>query len=381
MDFELNEEQKIVRETMRAFVEKEVRPSVSRLDRDGSFPSDQLKKLAEMGFMGALVPAEYGGAQMDLLSFAIAMEEVAKVWVSLSVMLGLHNSMICETITRFGNKAQRNNYLPLLSQGKLLGCYALTEPGAGSDAGSIKTRAEKCAGGYVLNGVKIFITNGLKADFALVFAVTAAEQGKHGISAFLVEKGTPGFKVGRIEEKMGLRASDTAELIFEDCKVPAASRLGDENQGFKIALSALDGGRIGIAAQSVGIAQGCLDEAIRHAKERKQFGKPISEFQAIQWTIADISTEIEAARLLTYRAAKKKDRGERATKEAAQAKLFASETANRAAYRAVQIFGGSGYMLGSPVERFYRDARITTIYEGTSEIQRLVIAREEFKAS
>ncbi len=381
MDFEFSEEQKMIQATMRAFVEREVRPSVSRLDLEGSFPGDQIKTLSEMGFMGAFVPAEYGGAQMDLLSFVIAMEEVARVWVSLSVLMGLHNSMICETITRFGTEEQRKNYLPRLAKGQILGCYAITEPGAGSDAGSIKTHAEKCDGGYVLNGEKVFITNGQKSDFALVFAVTAPEYGKHGISAFLVEKGAPGFEVGRVEEKMGLKASDTAELIFQNCKVSAENLLGTENEGFRIALSALDGGRIGIAAQSVGIAQGCLEEALRHAKERKQFGRPIAEFQAIQWMIADMGTEIEAARLLTYRAAKRRDLGKRVTREAAQAKLFASETANRAAYKAVQIFGGSGYIQGSAVERFYRDARITTIYEGTSEIQRLVIAREELKDS
>ncbi len=381
MDFEFSEEQRMIRNIMRAFVEKEVRPSVSRLDQEGCFPEEQLKKLAEMGLMGAFVPPEYGGAKMDLLSFVIAMEEVARVWVSLSVLMGLHNSMICETISRFGSQAQRESYLPELARGRLLGCYALTEPDAGSDASGIKSRAKKCDGSYVLNGTKIFITNGRKADFALVFAVTAPENRKNGISAFLVEKGTPGFEVGRIDEKMGLRASDTAELIFQDCKVPAVNRLGEENQGFKIAMSALDGGRIGIAAQSVGIAQGCLEEAVRYAQARKQFGKPIAEFQAIQWMIADMATEIEAARLLTYRAARRRDQGERVTREAAQAKLFASETANRAAYKAVQIFGGSGYIQGSPVERFYRDARITTIYEGTSEIQRLVIAREELKNS
>ncbi len=381
MDFELSDEQRMIQETVRAFVEREVKPLASRLDREGSFPHEQVKKLAEMGFMGAFVPAEYGGVKMDLLSFVIAMEEVARVWVSLSVLMGLHNSMICETIARFGSEAQRKNYLPELARGRLLGCYAMTEPGAGSDAASIKTRAETSDGAYVLNGTKIFITNGRKADLAIVFAVTAPEQGKHGISAFLVEKGTRGFDVGRIEEKMGLRASDTAELIFQDCKVPAANLLGEKNQGFKIALSALDGGRIGIAGQSVGIAQGCLEEAVRYAKERRQFGRPIAEFQAIQWMIADMATEIEAARLLTYRAARRRDQGERVTKEAAQAKLFASETANRAAYRAGQIFGGSGYIQGSPVERFYRDARITTIFEGTSEIQRLVIAREELKNS
>lgn len=377
MIFELTEEQRMIQEMVRGFVEKEVRPVASRLDREGIYPRDLLKKLAEIGLMGALAPAEYGGAGMDLLSYVVAMEEIAKAWASLSVIVGLNNSMLCEPIARFGSEEQKNRYLPRLIKAELLGCYALSEPGAGSDAGSIKTRAEKVAGAYVLNGTKIFITNGREADFAVVFAVTAPGRGKHGISAFLVDKGTAGFDVGKVEDKMGLRSSDTAELIFQDCKVAGENLLGDENEGYGIAIATLEGGRIGIAAQAVGIAQGCLEEAVRYAKERRQFGRPIAEFQAIQWMIADMATEIEAARLLAGRAAAKKDLGMRVTREAAQAKLFASEAANRAAYRAGQIFGGYGYIKDFPVERFYRDARITTIYEGTSEIQRLVIAREE----
>ena len=376
MIFELTEEQQMIQEMVRGFVEKEVKPVASRLDREGIYPRDHLKKLAEIGLMGALAPAEYGGAKMDLLSYIVAMEEIAKAWASLSVIVGLNNSMLCDPLARFGTEEQKKRYLPRLIKAELLGCYALSEPGAGSDAASIKTRAEKVGADYILNGTKIFITNGREADFAVVFAVTAPERGKHGISAFLVEKGTAGFEVGKVEDKMGLRASDTAELIFQDCKVARENLLGDENGGYGIALSALEGGRIGIAAQAVGIAQGCLEEAVRYAKERRQFGRPIAEFQAIQWMIADMATEIEAARLLTRRAARKKDLGMRVTKEAAQAKLFASETANRAAYKAGQIFGGYGYIKDFPVERFYRDARITTIYEGTSEIQRLVIARE-----
>ncbi|MBI4523823.1 MAG: acyl-CoA dehydrogenase family protein [Deltaproteobacteria bacterium] len=381
MNFDLTEEQQLIRETVRAFAEKEVRPLADRLDREGSFPLGLVHKLAELGLMGAFVPSRYGGVTMDLLSFIIAMEEIARVWLSLSVTMGLHNSMICESIARFGSEAQREKYLRDLAAGKILGCYALTEPGAGSDAAGVKTRADRSDGGYVLNGSKVFITNGGQAGFAMVFAVTAPEHGKHGISAFLVEKGTPGFVVGKLEEKLGLRASDTAQLIFEDCRLPVENLLGRENDGLKIALSALDAGRIGVAAQSVGLAQGCLEEALRYAKERKQFGKKIADFQAVQWMIADMTTEIDASRLLTYRAARKRDRGMQVTREAAQAKLFASETANRAAYRVGQIFGGYGYIKGSLAERFYRDARITTIFEGTSEIQRMVIAREELKNS
>jgi butyryl-CoA dehydrogenase len=377
MDFELTEEHLMVQRMVKGFAEKEVKPIASRMDQEGIFPRKLVKKLAEIGLMGALIPTEDGGAGMDLLSYVIAVEEIAKVWASLSVIVSVNNSLVCDPICRFGSEPQKKNYLTRLARGELLGCYALTEPNAGSDAGAIQTQAKKVKDVYILNGSKIFITNGREAELAIVFAVTAPERGKHGLSAFLVEKGIPGFEIGKIEEKMGLRASDTAELIFQDCRVSAENLLGEENEGFKIALSTLDRGRIGIAAQAVGIAQGCLEEAIRYAKERRQFGRPIADFQAIQWMIADMATETEAARLLTYRAAWIRDQGRRVTKEASQAKLFASEVANRAAYRAGQIFGGYGYTKDFPVERFYRDARITTIYEGTSEIQRFVIAREE----
>lgn len=381
MDFELEEEHRMVQETVRSFAEKEVKPVASRMDSEGAFPRQLVKRLAEIGLLGALVPVEYGGAGMDFVSFAIAMEEIAKVWASLSVVMGVHNSLVCDTVFRFGSDLQKKRYLTRLASGELLGCYALTEPSAGSDAGAIQTRARRIGESYVLSGTKIFITNGREADLAIVFAVTAEGRGKHGISAFLVEKGTPGFQVGKIEEKMGLRASDTAELVFQDCRVSRANLLGAENEGFKLALTTLDGGRIGIAAQAVGIAQGCLDEAVRYAKERRQFQRPIADFQAVQWMISDMATEIAAARFLTYRAAWLRDQGKRVTKAASQAKLYASEAANRAAYKAGQIFGGYGYLRDFPVERFYRDARIATIYEGTSEIQRLVIAREELRGA
>ncbi len=381
MDFELTEEQRMVQETVRRFVEKEVKPVVSRMDHQGIFPRELVQRLAGIGLMGAFVPQPYGGAGMDLLSYVVAMEEISKAWAALSVIMSVNNSLVCDPIIRFGSELQKRKYLPRLAGGEILGCYALTEPCAGSDAGAIRTRARKVPGGYILNGSKIFITSGREAGLAVVFAVTAPEQGKKGISAFLVEKGAPGFRVGKIEEKMGLKASDTSELIFQDCAVAEENLLGQEHEGFKIALVTLDGGRVGIAAQALGIAGGCLEEALRYGRERRQFGRPIGDFQAIQWMIADMATEIEAARLLTYRAAWMKDRGMKATREAAQAKLVSSEAANRAAYKALQIFGGYGYMRDFPVERFYRDARITTLYEGTSEIQRLVIAREELKGA
>jgi alkylation response protein AidB-like acyl-CoA dehydrogenase len=291
----------------------------------------------------------------------------------------VNNSLVGDPIYRFGTESQKQRYLPELAQGQRLGCYALTEPGAGSDAGAIKTRAIKANETYVLNGTKIFITNGQQADLALVYAVTSPEKGKHGISAFLVEKRTPGFSVGKLEDKMGLRSSDTAELIFQDCAVPAENLLGAENEGLKIALNTLEGGRIGIAAQALGIAQACLEEATLYAKQRHQFGRPIGEFEAVRFMLADMAMEIQAARLLTYRAAHHRQNGRRVALEASQAKLLASEAANRAAYKAVQIFGGYGYIKDFSVERYYRDARITTLYEGTSEIQRLVIARELLK--
>ena len=375
MDFELAEEQLMVREMTRAFVEREVKPVASRLDREGVYPSELVKRLSEMGLMGMLVPQEFGGSGMDVLSGVLAMEEISKAWASLAVAMSVQNSLVCAPVLRFGNAAQKEKYLTSLARGEWLGCYALTEPGSGSDAGSIQTRAKRVGDDFVLNGNKIFTTNGNRADVAIVYAVTDPARGKKGISAFIVEKNSPGFIVGRLEDKLGLRSSDTASLSFEDCRVPQENLLGTEGEGFRIALATLDGGRIGIAAQALGIAQGCLEESVAYAQQRRQFGRAIAEFEAIQWMLADMATEIDAARLLTYRAAWLAQQERTFTKAAAMAKLFASETANRAAYKAIQIFGGYGYTKEFAVERFFRDARITTLYEGTSEIQRLVIAR------
>jgi butyryl-CoA dehydrogenase len=375
MDFGLTEEQCMVQEMTRAFAEKELAPVASRLDRDGAYPHEQLKKLGEMGLMGVFVPEEFGGAGMDFLSYVTALEEVSKAWASLGTILSVNNSLVCGPIFRFGSDAQKKRYLPLVARGEWLGCYALTEAGAGSDAGSIRTRAVRINGGYVLNGSKVFTTNGSQANLAIVYAVTDATQGKQGISAFLVERGTPGFVVGKIEDKLGLRSSETAALSFEDCRVPLENLLGREGEGFRIALETLDGGRIGIATQAVGIAQACIEESLSYSKERQQFGRPIADFQAIQWMLADMATEIDAARLLTYRAAWLHEQGREVTRAAAMAKLFASEACNRAAYKALQIFGGYGYIKDFAVERLFRDARVTTLYEGTSEIQRLIIAR------
>ncbi len=375
MDLELSEEHRLVKENIANFAAKEIRPVANRMDRDCVYPAELLRRLGEMGLMGLFVPERFGGAGMDLVSYVIAMEEISKAWASLSVIMSVQNSLVCGPLLRFGSDAQKKQYLADLAKGKKLGCYALTEPAAGSDAGSIRTRARRAGNDYVLNGSKIFITSGSRADVAIVYAVTDPGAGKKGISAFVVDTASPGFVVGRIEDKLGLRSSDTASLTFEDCKVPGANRLGSEGEGFKIALETLDGGRIGIAAQAVGIAQGCLEESLLYAKERRQFDHPIADFQAIQWMLADMATEIDAARLLAFRAAWLAQQQRTVTQEASMAKLFASEACNRIAYNAVQIFGGYGYVKEAPVERFYRDARITTLYEGTSEIQRLVIAR------
>jgi butyryl-CoA dehydrogenase len=375
MNFELAEEQLMVREMTRAFVEKEVKPIASRLDREGTYPAELVKRLGEIGLMGMLVPQEFGGSGMDFLSGVVAMEEISKAWASLAVAMSVQNSLVCAPILRFGTAAQKEQYLAPLARGERLGCYALTEPGSGSDAGSIQTLAKKVGNDFVINGNKVFTTGGNRADLAIVYAVTDPAQGKRGISAFIVETNSPGFVVGKLEDKLGLRSSDTASLLFEDCRVPRQNLLGTEGEGFRIALATLDGGRIGIAAQALGIAQGCLEESVAYAQQRRQFGRAIAEFEAIQWMLADMTTEIDAARLLTYRAAWLAQQGRTFTREAAMAKLFASEAANRAAYKAIQIFGGYGYTKEFAVERFFRDARITTLYEGTSEIQRLVIAR------
>ena len=375
MDFELTEEQRLIQETAASFVAKEVKPKAQQLDRDAVYPSELVDRLGALGFMGMCVPQEFGGAGTDLVSYAIAMEEISKGWASLSVMMSVNNSLICAPLLRFGTADQKTRYLALLAGGKWLGCYALTEPGAGSDAGSIQTRAKRVGDGYVLTGNKVFITNGSHADLALVYAVTDPAKGKKGISAFLVQTNSPGFVVGKLADKLGLRSSDTASITLDDCHVPQDNLLGEEGDGFRIALATLDGGRIGIAAQALGIAQGCLEESLAYAQERQQFGQPIANFQAIQWMLADMATAIDAARLMIYRAAWLAQSGKPFTKEAAMAKLFASEACNQIAYKALQIHGGYGYTKDFAVERFFRDARITTLYEGTSEIQRLVIAR------
>jgi alkylation response protein AidB-like acyl-CoA dehydrogenase len=377
MDLELTEEQRMVRDTTRSFAEKELKPIASQLDHDSVYPREQLRKLGEMGLMGVFVPEEFGGSGMDRVSYVAAVEEISKAWASLGVIMSVNNSLVCGPILRFGSEAQKKRYLPQLARGEWLGCYALTEPGAGSDAGSIQTQAKRVGDDdYVLNGNKVFTTNGSRANLAIVYAVTDPGSGKNGISAFMVERNTPGYIVGKIEDKLGLRSSETAALRFEDCRVPRENLLGREGEGFRIALETLDGGRIGIASQALGIAQGCLEESLVYSKERKQFGHAIADFQAIQWMLADMATEIDAARLLTYRAAWMQQQGKSVTREAAMAKLFASETSNRAAYKSLQIFGGYGYIKDFAVERFFRDARVTTLYEGTSEIQRLVIARQ-----
>ena len=381
MDFELTEVQLMVRDTTRAYAEKELKPVASRMDHDSVYPQEQLKELGEMGLMGVFVPEEFGGSGMDRIAYVAALEEISKVWASLGVIMSVNNSLVCGPLARFGTEAQKKRYLPRVASGKWLGCYALTEPGAGSDAGSIQTQAKRSEDGYVLNGTKVFITNGSRANLAVVYAMTNPSAGKNGISAFLVERESPGCIVEKIEDKLGLNASETAVLRFENCKVPKENLLGREGDGFRIALETLAGGRIGIAAQALGIAQACLEASLAYSRERKQFGERIANFQAIQWMLADMATEIDAARLLIYRAAWLQQQGKNVTREASMAKLFASEASNRAAYKAVQIFGGYGYIKDFPVERFYRDARVTTLYEGTSEIQRLIIARQLLRES
>ncbi len=376
MDLALSEEQVLVVQTVRSFCEKEVVPTASEMDHAGEYPEALVQKLGEMGLMGAFIPMEAGGSGMDLVTYVLAMEEVSKAWASLGVIMTVNNSLVCDPIHRFGNDRQKEKYLKPLARGKQLGCYALTEPEAGSDPGAMATRAAEAGDEFILNGTKRFITNGSHADIAIVYAVTDPSLGKKGISAFIVETGTSGFIVEKVEKKLGLQGSDTAELVFQDCRVPKENLLGEKNAGFKMALATLDGGRIGIAAQSLGIAQACLEASIDYSKSRSQFGQTISNFQAIQWMLADMKTELDAARLLTFRAASLRQSGESASVAASKAKLYASEMCNRAAYKAIQVFGGYGYMKEFPVERYYRDARVTTLYEGTSEIQRLVIARD-----
>jgi len=381
MDLNLTEEQKLIQEKAREFASKELEPIASKLDELGKPPIEQFRKLGELGFLGLMVPEEYGGSKADTVSYVLVIEELSRVCASTGIMVAIQNSLVCQPIALFGTEEQKRRYLPDLASGKAIGAFALTEPEAGSDAASIRTRAVRDGDYYVISGLKHFITNGSIADVVIVFATVDPSLRHKGITAFIVEKGTPGFKPGREENKMGIRATNTSELIFEECRVPASNRLGQEGEGFKIALMMLDSGRIGVAAQAVGIARRAYEEALKYAKSRQQFGQPIAQFQAIQWMLVDMATRIEAARLLTIKAALKKDSGERYTKEAAMAKLFASEMAVWVTDRAIQIHGGYGYMKEYVVERLYRDAKITEIYEGTNEIQRLVIANQILQES
>jgi len=374
MAYQLNEEQRMIRAMVRDFARDTLLPTAAERDRTGEFPAENLMKMGELGLMGMNVPPEYNGAGVDTVSYSLALQEIAYACASTAVVMSVHNSVACGPIYLFGSDYLKEHYLKVLAAGEKIGSFALTEPGAGSDPVSQKSRAIKKGGSYVINGTKMFITTGKNSDLTVVTAYTDRDKRHRGISAFVVEKGTPGFSVGKEEKKMGLRASDTVELIFEDCRVPAENLVGEEGDGFRIAMASLDGGRIGIASQSVGLAQAALDAAVSYAKERVQFGKTISQFQGIRWMIADMATEIEAARLLTFNAAAMRDRGENFSSAASMAKVFASEMANRVAYKALQIHGGYGYIEEFPVERYYRDARVFTIYEGTSEIQRRVIA-------
>jgi alkylation response protein AidB-like acyl-CoA dehydrogenase len=375
MSFQLSEEQEMIRLMARDFAKKELEPFAGQWDREEIFPEAAVRKMGALGLMGMMVPAEYGGAGIGAVGYSLALQEIAYACASTAVTMSVTN-LSAEPLLAFGSEEQKQRFLAPLARGEMLGAFAVTEPEAGSDPGGMTTRAEAQGDYYRLNGSKVFITNGSRADVIILVARTGQEKTNRGLSAFLLTKGMPGFRIGRSEEKMGLRASETVELIFEDCLIPKDNLLGREGFGFRIAMTALDSGRLGIASQSLGIARACLHEAIRYAKTRRQFGKAIGSFQAIQWMIADTAAEIEAAHQLTLYAADRKDRGLPFSKEASMAKLIASETAIRAAYRAVQVHGGYGYMKEFKVERLYRDARVTTIYEGTSEIQRIVIARE-----
>jgi len=379
--FVLTEDQEALRKEIRQFAAREIAPHVSEWDEKSEFPAAVVKKLGAMGLLGVIFPPEYGGAGMGYVDYVLAIEELSAVDGSVGIIVAAHNSLGTNHIFLAGNEAQKRKYVPKLASGEWLGAWGLTEPGSGSDAGGARTTAVRKGDKWVLNGTKTFITNGSYADTAVVIAVTDKSKGTHGLSAFVVEKGTKGFRPGKKENKLGLRASDTSELIFEDCEIPAENLLGVEGEGFVDSMRVLDGGRISIAALSLGIARGALDAATKYVKERRQFGKAIAEFQGIQWKLADMATELDAARLLTQRAAVLKDSGRTVTRESAMAKLFASEVAVRICNEAVQLFGGYGFIKDYPAEKFYRDVKLCTIGEGTSEIQRMVIARELLKVT
>ncbi|MCU1241082.1 MAG: bcd2 [Candidatus Acidoferrum typicum] len=374
MNLELTEEQKLLQKTVREFAESEVKPLAKELDETGRFPRETFKKAAELGLTGIALPEDEGGAGFDHVAYSIVIEEISRCCASTGVILSVQNSLYCDPIHRFGSEEQKERFLLPFARGEKIGCYALTEPQAGSNAAALQTKAVRKGETYVINGTKAWITNGGAADAAIVYVNTDPPKGEKGITAIVVEKGTPGFKVGKEEKKLGINATACCELVFTECEVPTANRIGNEGEGYKVALSTLDGGRIGIAAQATGIAQGAFEAALTWSQQRMAFGHPISQFQAIQFMLADMSTEIDAARLLVRKAAWKQDTGARFSMDAAIAKLFASEMATRVTHKAIQVHGGYGYSREYPVERAYRDARITEIYEGTSEIQRLVIS-------
>jgi hypothetical protein len=376
MDFLLTEDQKSLKKSIQDFAQKEIQPLVKEHDEKGTWPEGLTKKLGDMGLLGIIIPPEYGGAGYSYVDYVIILEEISKVDPSVGLVVAAHNSLCSNHINVFGTEAQKQKYLPRLTSGQTLGAWALTESGAGSDAAALKTKAEKKGDGWVLNGTKLFITNASLAEITVIMALTDPAKGKNGISAFILEKGMAGFRPGKKEDKLGIRAADTAELILEDVKVPAESLLGKEGDGYKAAMAILDGGRVSIAGFSLGIAAGALESSLKYAKERVQFDQPIANFQAIQWMLADGFTELEAARLLTYRAAFLEDQGKKIPKESAMAKLFASELAVKSSSMAVQIHGGYGFSKDYPVEKFYRDSKLATIGEGTSEIQRWIIAQK-----
>jgi len=376
MNFSLTEDQKMLRTMVRDFADRELEPIAAEIDEEARFPAESMRKAAEIGLMGTGYPEEYGGSGGGAVEQAIIFEEVARVCAATSVILIVTNELAGYPLYAHGTEEQKQRYLAPLLKGETLGAFGLTEAGAGSDVAAMVTTATKRDGGYVLNGNKLFISNGGEADTVIVFATVDKSQGYRGVTAFIVEKGMPGYSVGKHERKLGIRASSTTELVFEDCFVPEENRLGDEGRGFRIALGTIDASRIGIAAQALGIAQGAFEKSLSYARERQQFGQPIASFQAIQWMLADMATQIDAARLLTYRAAFFKDEGLSFIKEASMAKVFAAETAMSVTTRAVQIHGGYGYTKDYPVERYFRDAKITEIYEGTSEMQRMTIARQ-----
>jgi alkylation response protein AidB-like acyl-CoA dehydrogenase len=381
VDFALTQEHRLIRDMAREFAQKEIAPIAAEIDAEGRFPADTVRKMGALGFMGIEIPEEYGGTGMDTLSYVLAMVEISKACASHGVIMSVNNSLVCHAIYTFGTQHQKEAFLVPLASGEMLGAYSLTEPQAGSDPASIRCAAEydPTTDEYVINGLKSWVTSGPNADIIVLFAMTDKSQGSRGISAFIVDTRLPGFSTGKVEPKLGIRASHTSELLFEDYRLPASHRLGEVGMGLKIALAVLDAGRIGIAAQALGIAQAAFEAARDYAKEREQFGQPISSFQGIQWILADMKTRIEASRLLTYQAAwakqKAKGAGERFTLPAAMAKLYAAETCMWVSTKAVQVYGGNGFSKEYPVERHFRDAKITEIYEGTNEIQRLVIAR------